>query len=39
MGNELWGHVDGSDAAPTEAASMAKWNVGDARVMTGFWDQ
>lgn len=34
MGKELWGHVDGSDTAPTEAASLAKWQVKDARVMT-----
>jgi hypothetical protein len=34
MGKELWGHIDGSDPAPTETKDLAKWNVKDARVMS-----
>jgi hypothetical protein len=34
MGKELWGHIDGSDPAPTETKDLAKWMVNDARVMT-----
>ncbi|KAH7521423.1 hypothetical protein FEM48_Zijuj07G0031600 [Ziziphus jujuba var. spinosa] len=34
MGKELWGHIDGSDPAPTEPPKLAQWQVKDARVMT-----
>ena len=34
MGKELWGHIDGSDPAPTEPTKLAQWQVKDARVMT-----
>ena len=34
MGKELWGHIDGSDPAPTETKDLAKWMVKDARVMS-----
>ena len=33
-GKELWGHVDGSEPAPTDTAQLAAWKVKDARVMT-----
>ncbi|XP_074381111.1 uncharacterized protein LOC141721876 [Apium graveolens] len=33
-GKELWGHVDGSESAPTDAAKLAEWKVKDARVMS-----
>lgn len=33
-GKELWGHVDGSEPAPTDATKLAAWKVKDARVMT-----
>jgi hypothetical protein len=41
MGKELWGHIDGSDPAPTEPKELAKWKVKDALVMSlilGFVD-
>ena len=31
---EPWGHIDGSDPAPTEPTKLAQWQVKDARVMT-----
>ena len=34
IGKELWGHIDGSDPAPTELPKLAQWQVKDARVMT-----
>ena len=34
MGKELWGHIDGSDPAPTKPTTLAQWQVKDARVMT-----
>jgi hypothetical protein len=34
MGKELWGHIDGSDPAPTETKDLAKWMVKDACVMS-----
>ncbi|XP_058083956.1 universal stress protein A-like protein isoform X1 [Magnolia sinica] len=34
MGKELWGHVDGSDPAPTDPKTLVQWKVKDARVMT-----
>ena len=34
MGKELWGHVDGSDPAPTDPTKLVQWKVKDARVMT-----
>nr|XP_034900647.1 uncharacterized protein LOC118038409 [Populus alba] len=33
-GKELWGHVDGSDPAPTDAKELSLWKVKDARVMS-----
>ncbi|TXG67369.1 hypothetical protein EZV62_008644 [Acer yangbiense] len=33
-GKELWGHIDGSDPAPTEPKELANWKVKDARVMS-----
>ena len=33
-GKELWGHVDGSDPAPTDATKLSLWKVKDARVMS-----
>ncbi|KAF2285120.1 hypothetical protein GH714_037968 [Hevea brasiliensis] len=33
-GKELWGHVDGSDPAPTDSKELLQWNVKDAQVMT-----
>ncbi|ESR54357.1 hypothetical protein CICLE_v10023357mg, partial [Citrus x clementina] len=33
MGKELWGHIDGSDLAPTDPPKLAQWQVKDARVM------
>jgi hypothetical protein len=33
-GEELWGHIDGSDPAPTEPKKLAKWKVKDACVMS-----
>jgi hypothetical protein len=34
MGKELWGHIDGSDPAPTETKDLAKWTVKDTRMMS-----
>ena len=34
MGKELWGHIDGSDLAPTELPKLAQWQVKDSRVMS-----
>ncbi|KAJ0101990.1 hypothetical protein Patl1_03850 [Pistacia atlantica] len=34
MGKELWGHIDGSDKAPTDVSKLAQWQTKDARVMT-----
>ncbi|KAA8531721.1 hypothetical protein F0562_006563 [Nyssa sinensis] len=34
MGKELWGHVDGSDPAPTDPTKLVQWKVQDARMMT-----
>ena len=34
MAKELWGHIDGSDPAPTEPTKLAQWQVKDARSMT-----
>lgn len=34
MRKELWGHIDGSDLAPTEFSKLAQGKVKDARVMT-----
>ena len=34
MRKELWGHIDGSDPAPTEPTKLAQWQVKDTRVMT-----
>eukprot|EP00258_Populus_trichocarpa_P033414 XP_024449433.1 uncharacterized protein LOC112326270 isoform X2 [Populus trichocarpa] len=31
-GKELWGHVDGSDPAPTDSTKLLQWKVKDARV-------
>ena len=33
-GKELWGHVDGSDPAPTDATKLSLWKVKDAWVMS-----
>lgn len=33
-GKELWGHIYGSDPAPTDLEKLLQWNVKDARVMT-----
>ncbi|KAF2285741.1 hypothetical protein GH714_007548 [Hevea brasiliensis] len=33
-GKELWGHVDGSDPAPTDSNELLQWNVKDAWLMT-----
>ncbi|KAH0652963.1 hypothetical protein KY289_030641 [Solanum tuberosum] len=33
-GKELWGHIDGSDSAPTDATKLGEWKIKDARVMT-----
>ena len=33
-GKELWGHVDGSDPAPTDSTKLLQWKVKDARVMS-----
>ncbi|XP_060190338.1 uncharacterized protein LOC132619451 [Lycium barbarum] len=33
-GKELWGHIDGSDPAPTDPTKLNQWKVKDARVMT-----
>ncbi|KAH0648567.1 hypothetical protein KY285_033815 [Solanum tuberosum] len=33
-GKELWGHIDGSDPAPTDATKLGEWKIKDARVMT-----
>jgi hypothetical protein len=32
-GKELWGHVDGSDPAPTNSTKLFQWKVKDAWVM------
>ncbi|KAJ0091188.1 hypothetical protein Patl1_13201 [Pistacia atlantica] len=34
MGKELWGHIDGSNKAPTDVSKLAQWQTKDARVMT-----
>ncbi|XP_031261253.1 uncharacterized protein LOC116119442 [Pistacia vera] len=34
MGKELWGHIDGSDQAPTDVSKLTQWQTKDARVMT-----
>ncbi|XP_031253946.1 uncharacterized protein LOC116111928 [Pistacia vera] len=34
MGKKLWGHIDGSDKAPTDVSKLAQWQTKDARVMT-----
>ena len=34
MGKELWGHIDGSNPAPTETKDLAKWMVKDGQVMS-----
>ncbi|KAF8409806.1 hypothetical protein HHK36_005885 [Tetracentron sinense] len=34
LGQELWGHIDGSDPARTEIPKLAQWTVKDARVMS-----
>jgi len=33
-GKELWGHVDGSDPAPTNSTKLLQWKVKDAWVMS-----
>ena len=33
-GKALWGHIDGSDSAPTDSKELLQWNVKDAQVMT-----
>ncbi|XP_015160344.1 uncharacterized protein [Solanum tuberosum] len=33
-GKELWGHIDGSDPAPTDATKLGEWKIKDAQVMT-----
>lgn len=33
-GKELWGHLDGSDPAPTDVDALSKWEIKDAWVMT-----
>ncbi|KAH0740465.1 hypothetical protein KY290_033508 [Solanum tuberosum] len=33
-GKELWGHIDGSDPAPTDTTKLGEWKIQDARVMT-----
>jgi hypothetical protein len=41
MGKELWGHVDGSDPAPTDSTKLLQWKVKDAWIMSwilGFVD-
>ncbi|KAJ0077325.1 hypothetical protein Patl1_35954 [Pistacia atlantica] len=32
MGKELWGHIDGSNKAPTDVSKLAHWQTKDARV-------
>ena len=34
MGKELWGHIDGSDPAPTNVHKLPQWQTKDAWVMT-----
>ncbi|XP_031277683.1 uncharacterized protein LOC116136110 [Pistacia vera] len=34
MGKELWGHIDGSDKAPTDVSKLTQWQTKDAQVMT-----
>ncbi|XP_049392645.1 uncharacterized protein LOC125857016 [Solanum stenotomum] len=34
IGKELWGHIDGSDHTPTNAAKLGEWKIKDALVMT-----
>ena len=34
MGKELWGHIDGSDPAPTNVHKLPQWQIKDAWVMT-----
>jgi len=33
-GKELWGHINGSNPAPTNADALSKWEIMDARVMS-----
>ncbi|XP_059309503.1 uncharacterized protein LOC132060497 [Lycium ferocissimum] len=33
-GKELWGHIDGSDPAPTDPIKLGQWKVKNARMMT-----
>ncbi|XP_049365715.1 uncharacterized protein LOC125830578 [Solanum verrucosum] len=33
-GKELWGHIDGSNSAPTNVTKLGEWKIKDARVMT-----
>ena len=33
-GKELWGHIDGSDPAPTDPTKLGEWKIIDTRVMT-----
>ncbi|XP_049399921.1 uncharacterized protein LOC125864011 [Solanum stenotomum] len=33
-GKELWGHIDGSNPAPTDETKLSEWKIKDARVMT-----
>ncbi|KAJ0014558.1 hypothetical protein Pint_19762 [Pistacia integerrima] len=34
MGKELWGHIEGSDQAPTAVSKLTQWQTKYARVMT-----
>ncbi|XP_041015494.1 uncharacterized protein LOC121258174 [Juglans microcarpa x Juglans regia] len=33
-GKELWGHIDGSDPAPSDVEALSKWEIKDAQLMT-----
>jgi hypothetical protein len=33
-GKELWGHMNGSDPAPTDSTKLLQWKVKDARVIS-----
>lgn len=33
-GQELWGHIDGTDPTPTDATKLVQWTIKDARVMS-----
>jgi hypothetical protein len=33
-GKELWGHINGSNPAPTDVDALSRWEIMDARVMT-----